>query len=94
MIEYYFKGGDWKDPTNFEPNGTPSKENGDMVIFNQCTDDVIVDINSNCAKLKMTDFKKDIYYGIVGGSIRTCGILRNDERYDLFINRPDIERVD
>jgi hypothetical protein len=86
------KGGDWKDANNFDPAQVPTS--ADRVILDQTTEDVIVDINATCGELQMTNFKKDIYYGIIGGSIRQCGIIRNEDRYDLFLARPDIVRVD
>lgn len=86
------KGGNWNDAQNFEPNKVPTGE--DMVILDNLTGDIYCDITSTCKKLKMTDFKGNIEYGIIGGSIRQMGMIRNENKYDLFLARPDIERVD
>lgn len=92
MTTLLIKGGNWCDPNTFEPSQVPTSN--DDVITDVCSGDIFCDINSTCRSLKLTDYKGDIHYDVQGGSIRQSGIIRNKDRHDLFIARPDILRVD
>ncbi len=87
-----FLGGNWNEAENFVPPQVPTNE--DYVITDPSTKDMFCDIYSTCKGLKLTDFTGDIHYAIVTNSVRLIGIIRNHNKYDIFINRPDIERLD
>lgn len=91
-MEIYFKGGDTEDASRFEPSQLPSLQNQDIVIFDQCTEDVICNKVPMWYGLKMTNFLADIYYNFA--DYHQSGVFRNEERYNLFIYRQDILRVD
>lgn len=89
-MEIHFKGGDTADITRYEPEQLPTVN--DTVIFDQCTEDVYANNVPFWGALKMTNFKKDIYYCFP--YLRQSGCFRNHERYDIFLYREDIRRID
>ena len=74
---------------SFSPAFVPTRN--DTVVTDVLTPDFYIDDSFNPGKLKLTDFKNDIYY-MYGG--RDCGIIRNYEKEEIFVDRPDIERID
>ncbi len=90
-MEILCLGGDWKDSNNFIPAVVPTS--ADTVILDQLTQDIYCDINSSAGAINMTNFKNDIYYCIEGGTIKMAGAIKNENKYDLFQARPDIQRI-
>ena len=92
MRELLALGGVWDDAENWVPPFVPTSE--DTVITDPATKDLVCSVYSTCKKLKLTDFTGDIHYAIVTGSVRLIGVVKNKNKYDIFINRPDIQRID
>lgn len=91
-MRIYFKGGDTDDITNFNPEVLPSRDDQDVVVFDQTTTDVLCKIMPNWYGLDMTNFKADIYYQFA--EFHQSGVFRNSNKYDLFSYISHIQRID
>ena len=90
MSEKLIIGYDTRDHNSFSPRGIPlSDEN---VVTDSCTPTFKIYGDTNFKSLKLTDFKYEIEYEDVENRIMTTYL--NSEKYELFQDRPDIQRVD
>lgn len=91
-MEYLFKGGDTTDPANYEQESLPVRANGDIVVFDQTTTDIICHQMPDWYGLKMTNFKANIYY--IFSDLQLSGMFLNEDRYNLFSYISHIQRID
>lgn len=86
-------GDDWDIPEAWDKGVCPTAS--DTAILDVETPmQVYVSENSVCGALNMTSFRGDIIYCLKIGDHHKVGILENKDRYDIFINRPEIKRID
>lgn len=82
-MRIHFKGGDTADVSNYEPEQLPVIEDEDIVVFDQCTTDVLCNSIPNWWGLDMTNFKNKIYYQF--SSEGKSGVFHNHEKNEIFI---------
>ena len=83
-------GYDTKDHNSFLPRGIPLSD--EDVITDKCTPTFKIYGDTSFKSLKLTDFKNEIEYEDVENRMLTSYL--NTEKYELFQDRPDIQRVD
>lgn len=86
----YFKGGDTRDSSRFEPSQLPQMS--DRVEFDQCTEDVIVNEIPMWGELKIGNFKGKIIYCISDKQLN--GIILNEDMDTIFNYMTHIKRID
>ena len=87
-------GSNFDEAESFEPAQVPT--NKDVVKLTNETPNINVTEKSTCLGIFMNDFENDINYDMNLGANerRLIGTIKNENKYDIFIFNPSIQRLD